>query len=106
MSMRPVQIDVVGAATSQPIPLNYMKTPFSVTVQASIVSGAISATLQYTNDDIRVEGWDASTANWFNHTDMTTVVADTIVTLIAPVSAIRFVNADTGTARFDIRSAG
>lgn len=106
MSMRPVTIQVVGAATSDPIPLNYHKTPFNVTLQVSIVSGAIAATVQYTNDDIRREGWTAASANWFDHADLTAVVADTVGTIISPVSAVRLVNADTGTVQLDIRSAG
>lgn len=106
MSMRPTSVTVVGAATSVPIPLNYHSTPFNVTLQVSVVSGVIDATVQYTNDDIRAEGWTPAGGNWFNHVDLTNVAALSDGTLISPVSAIRLVNAAAGTAKLDIRSAG
>lgn len=103
--MRPVSLDLVGAVTSPPIPMDWRETPFNVTIQVSVVSGAINVTVQYTMDDIRREGWDPATANWFNHADLTAVVALANGTLISPVRAIRAVNADAGTARVDIVSA-
>lgn len=106
MGMRPVTVDAVGAVTTDPIPLNWRKTPFNVTLQVSIVSGAINATVQYTADDIRADGWSAASANWFNHADLTGVVALDIGTLISPVTAVRMANTDTGTARLTIISAG
>lgn len=106
MGMRPVTVDAVGAVTTNPIPLNWRKTPHNVTLQVSVVSGVINATVQYTADDIRVAGWDPATANWFNHADLTAKTALSVGTIISPVTAVRMTNADTGTARLTIVSAG
>lgn len=105
MSMRPVSIDLVGAVTSQPIPMEWRETPVNITIQVSVVTGLINVTVQYTNDDIRREGWDPATANWFDHADLTAVAALADGTIISPVRAIRATNAAAGTARVDIVSA-
>lgn len=104
--MRPVTVTVAGAGNSSPIPLDLYITPFELTLQISIVSGAINATVQYTNDDVFASGYDPATGNWFNHADLVNEVAAAIGTIISPVTAVRLVNADTGTARLRVTQAG
>jgi hypothetical protein len=106
MPQRPYDYDVAQGQTSPPIPLNYLTNDFKVTLQVAIASGAINATVQYTNDDIRREGWNPATANWFNHADLTAVTALAVGTLISPVSAVRMSNTGAGVARLSIRSSG
>lgn len=106
MPQRPYDYDVAQGETSPPIPMNYLTNDFKVTLQVSVVSGVISATVQYTNDDIRREGWDPATANWFNHADLTAVAAAALGTLISPVSAVRISNAGAGVARLSMRTSG
>lgn len=104
--MRPITVSVVGAGNSSPIPLDLYITPFELTLQISIVSGAINATLQYTNDDVFAAGYNPATGTWFNHADLVNKVAAAVGTIISPVTAVRLVNADTGTAQLRVTQAG
>ncbi len=104
--MRPVTVQVVGADESAPIPLDLRLTPFQVSLQISVVSGAIDATVQYTQDDVFASDFDPATATWFNHADLVNETAAANGTLISPVTAVRLVNADTGTAQLVVTQAG
>lgn len=104
--MRPITMLVVGAATSVPIVLDQYLTPFNVSLTVSAPSGAIVATVQYTNDDVFAAGYNPALGQWFDHADLTAVVALSAGTLISPVSAVRLVNAGAGTAQLIVRQAG
>lgn len=101
--MRPITVDVVGAANSAVIPLDLYLTPFEVSLGIEVVAGAINATVQYTLDDI----WNpAIVPVWTNHADLAGKVAAAVGTIISPVTAVRLVNADVGTARLRVVQAG
>ena len=85
--MRPVTVTVVGADTSDPIRVNYRQPNFKVGIGCSIVSGAVSYTVQHSFDG----------TNWFNNTDLVTETTAGDTSYLFPVQYIRLVNADTGT---------
>lgn len=101
--MRPITMNVAGAGTSAWIPLDQYQTPFNVSLFLEVVSGAILATVQYTGDNV----FDPLvTPVAFDHSDLTAKTAVATGTIISPVTAIRLVNADTGTARLRVVQAG
>jgi hypothetical protein len=106
---RPISQTVVGAVNGSPIVLDYMKTPFQVSIGCVVVSGSVSYKLQYTYDDpFPSTGVGLSdSSNWTDSTIMTgkTAASDTVLNG-APVSAIRIVNAGTGTVGVRVYQAG
>ena len=102
--MRPITVNVVGAVNGPTIPLDYKQTPFQVAIGVSLVSGSISYKLQYTYDDVFNP---AVTPGWTDHALMTgkTAAFDTVING-APVTAVRLVNAGTGTLQGRIIQAG
>lgn len=103
--MRAITTTVVGAATGSTIPLDYGIAPFQVSVGVTVVSGAVNYKLQYTYDDVLLPG--ADTPTWWDSAIMVSKTAASDVVLNSgPVSAIRLVNADTGTIRARIIQAG
>lgn len=104
--MRPVSVDAVGAVASVPVPLDRYIADFKVSLDLEIVSGAINATVQYTFDDVFASGYNPATGSWFDHTDITAAIAKANGTLVSPCTAVRVVNADTGTARLRVFQAG
>jgi hypothetical protein len=101
--MRPVTITVAGAGNSPAIPLDIYLTPFNVSLFITVVSGAIDASVEYTGDDI----FDPDvTPQWFPHDTLQNEVAAADGTIISPVTAVRLVNADTGTAQLRVVQAG
>jgi len=99
--MRPITTTVVGAANGSAIALDQNISPFQVVVAAGIASGVVSYKLQVTYDDVSVP-----IVNWFDSTDMVTEVAASQTVLTAPVTAVRIVNAGTGTVTARILQAG
>lgn len=90
--MRPVtlttddaSVDVVASAVC---PMDYLISPFQVTLEA-IVTGAATYTVEYTTDNPFAEDFDPATAHWIPVTNMTAAAADAEATLISPVRAIR-----------------
>lgn len=80
----PKTLTTSGASTSNILPLNNHRTPFSVSVITTL-SGSATYSLQFTGD----EAIRATPANWQNHPQMTgSTVADT-VEFTSPVTAIR-----------------
>lgn len=104
--MRPVTVTVVGAGNSAVIPLDLYLTPFNVSLQLLDVAGAVDMTVQYTNDDVFAVGFDPNTATWFDHADLTNQLAAVTGTIISPVTAVRLVNGDVGTAQLRVVQAG
>lgn len=104
--MRPVTVTVVGVGNSPPIPLDQYLTPFQVSLQVVDIAGAVDMTVEYTNDDVFAVGYDPNTGNWFPHTDLTNQAGLAVGTIISPVSAVRLVNGDVGTAQLIVRQAG
>lgn len=104
--MRPIRLNIVGAATSAPVPLDIYTSPFEVTLAIEIVSGAISATVQYTFDNVWAVGYNPATGSWNDHTDLTAKTAKANGTLVSGATAVRLVNADTGTAQLVVIQSG
>lgn len=93
-----------GVGASQPIPLDLYLDPFNVSLYID-VTGTINVTAQYTGDT------NVLTSNgpflWFNHADLTSKTADSVGTIISPVTAVRLLtNSGTGSAVFGVVQAG
>ena len=101
--MRPVTVTVAGAGNSTPVVLDYLIAPFQVSVGVT-VSGSVLYKLQYTYDDPFAEG---GIVNWTDNVLMTgkTTASDAVVNA-GPVTAVRLVNADTGTITARVVQAG
>lgn len=104
--MRPITVTVVGVGVSAPIPLDQYLTPFQVSLLVVDVAGAVDMTVEYTLDDVFAVGFDPNNANWFPHTDLTNQLGVADGTIISPVSAVRLVNDDVGTAQLRVIQAG
>lgn len=92
-----------GVGASQPIPLDLYLDPFNVSLTIDI-TGTISVTAQYTTDAVLTS---SGPFLWFDHSDLTAKAADSIGTIISPVSAVRLLtNSGTGSAVFTVTQAG
>jgi hypothetical protein len=102
--VNPIRTTVVGAVNGSTIPLDVFKTPFQVSIVGSVVSGAVSYKLHYTYDDVQNP---VVVPAWIDHGLMTgkTAAFDTVINA-APVTAIRIVNAGTGTVGVCVIQAG
>lgn len=102
--MLAVTTTVVGAANGSPVVLDYLIAPFQVSIGVVVASGAVNYKLQYTYDD---PFGSAGLVNWTDSTLMTgkTTASDTVINAGA-VTAVRLVNADTGTITGRIIQAG
>ena len=77
-----------GVGASIPVPLDYIQNPFSVSLGVIIGTGTVDVTVQFTFDDIRA-GDGVGPFIWFDHPDLTNVVADGDGAYVAPVIATR-----------------
>ena len=99
-----VEVGTNGVGASQEIPLDQYISPFSVSLGV-VVTGTINYTVQFTFDDVFAS--NSGPFVWFDHTDLTGLIADAEATLISSVSAVRILtNSGTGTVRFETRQAG
>lgn len=106
MGMRPVLIRQVGAGSTDPVPLNWRKTPFQVTVDCH-VEGDATYTVEWTGDDIRDPNWTSGAATWHPMIDIDDATGDAVGTLISPVRAIRLtISEGDGAVEANIISAG
>ena len=105
--MRPVNFTLTGSNTSNPIPLDYLISPFQVSIGVGPVTGTVSYTLQYTYDDVFASGYSAGSGNWFTNSLMSglTAAGDTIMNA-GPVRAIRIANVGSGSLVVNIVQAG
>lgn len=99
-----VTVGTTGVGASQPIPLDMYLDPFEVSLFID-VTGTVNVTLQYTGES------DVLTSSgpfiWFSHSDLTSVTADDVGTIISPVTAVRLVtNSGTGSAELTVLQAG
>lgn len=103
--MRPVTQTIVGIANGDPVVVDYMQSPFQVSVGVVVVSGVVDYTLQYTYDASE-DGYGGGTT-WFDSTvmDNETTSTDAVINA-APVAAVRVINAGVGTIRVRIYQAG
>jgi hypothetical protein len=99
-----VEFGTTGVGASQPIPLDVYLDPFDASLFID-VTGTVDVTLQYTGDA------DVLTSDgpfvWFNHADLTAKTADSVGTIISPVTAVRLLtNSGTGSAELTVLQAG
>jgi hypothetical protein len=70
-----------------------------------VISGSGNWTLQYTLDSTVLTSDGPFT--WFDHSDLTSKTADTVGTIISPVTAVRLVtNSGTGSLRLTVLQSG
>ena len=99
-----VEIGTNGVGASQEVPLDQNVSPFNVSL-GMIITGTINATAQFTFDDVFAQ--NSGPFVWFDHTDLTAVIADDEAALVSPVKAVRaLTNSGTGTLRFEVAQAG
>ncbi len=99
-----VEFGTTGVGASQPLVLDQYIDPFDVSLFID-VTGTISVTLQYTGDSDVLTSSGPFT--WFDHSDLTAVVADDVGTIISPVRAVRLLtNSGTGSAELTVLQAG
>jgi len=92
-SLNDVSAGIGYLGSTIPIPLDQYLNPFSVTIQANPGAGG-DITVQYTLDPIFDTRYvaDPSLINWIALSNLTNVVTNPAAdTLIAPVTAVRFV---------------
>lgn len=99
-----VTVGTTDVGASAPLPLDLYLDPFNVSLFLD-VTGTVDVTLQYTGDD------DVLTSVgpfvWFDHTDLTNKSADSVGTIISPVTAVRLLtNSGTGSAQLTVLQSG
>ena len=110
--MRPKIIELVGAGSTNPIPLNWATNggrPFEVALLVQFVGGAVgTVTCQFTLDDIQDPAFVSATADWRDITGLTAIAANGRSNLEDPVRAIRMTNNPgfAGTTRLKIIQTG
>lgn len=104
--MRQITQTISGSVTGPPVPLDYLISPFSVSIGVGNVTGTVLYKMQYTYDEVFDLAYNPATGNWFDSTAMTGKAAAFDTTLIAPVRAIRFVNVGSGSFIAQIIQAG
>lgn len=91
--MRPVNINITSAASTVPVVLDYIASPFSVGLALNFTSGTGSGTVtvQYSFDDpYATYATDYGTnANWISLASLTSKTSDADGTLTSPVRAVR-----------------
>lgn len=101
--MRPTSVTLNAAGNSEPIPLDYRLIPFQATIETYITGGPPNFTIQYTTDDLSA----GPPANWINASGATAVTADTELTLVSPVTAVRLVyNSGAGSVQMVVLQGG
>lgn len=102
-----VAVGTSGVGASLPIPLDQYISPFNVSLWLKIL-GTANATVQYTGDDVFSPDFASDVdAEWIDHSDLTGETADTVGTIISPVSAVRLVtNSGTGEVQLTVLQAG
>lgn len=105
--MLPTTITLVaaaGAATSNPVPVNWRQSPFNLRMTFKDSGTTTGFTVQWTNDspqDFASAAAFNSGATWFDHSTMAGMLAKGYGDLNTPVTAIRLAcdgnGTDTGT---------
>ena len=86
--MRPVRVSLDGVSQTDPIPLDLYLTPFNVSLR-TIITGAPTYTVEYTESDVFAAGYDPDTDTWNPLSGMTDETANAYTTLVSPVTAVR-----------------
>jgi len=99
-----VTVGTTGVGASKNVPLDVYLDPFNTSLFLDI-TGTVNVTVQYTGDDNVLTS--AGPFVWYDHTDLTGETADTVGTIISPVTAVRLLtNSGTGSAELTVLQAG
>jgi hypothetical protein len=100
-----VEIGTNAVGASQEVPLDQNVSPFNVSLGLIITVAAVDVTVQFTFDDVFAD--NSGPFAWFDHSDLTNIVADDEATIVSPVKAVRVLtNSGVGTCRFEVAQAG
>lgn len=99
-----VTVGTTAVGASAAVPLDMYLDPFNTSLFVD-VTGTVNVTVQYTGDDNVLTSVGPFT--WFDHSDLTSKSADSVGTIISPVTAVRMVtNSGTGTAELTVLQSG
>lgn len=91
---------------TDPVPLDQYISPFNVSL-AVVPTGTATFTVQYTFDDPFTADFDAATAVWFNHPDITSESGNIDGNFAFPVRATRLnVSSTDADVTFYVTQAG
>lgn len=93
--MREIVQTLTATGVTAPAVLDTYISPFNVSI-AVVISGTVSYSVQYTLDNPFSEEFDANTATWFNHPDLTAQTTSTVGNFAFPVRAVRLNSTITG----------
>lgn len=102
----------VGSADSAEtpwIPTNYRKSPFELTVNTDLTTGAsLTYAMEVTNSDVQAPGFQENDALKYTHATITAKTADFVGSQITPVTAVRYLITSyvSGTLRSNISQSG
>lgn len=106
--MRPVTVQAGASPASSPvIPLDIYLKPFDVTMQC-VVTGVITYSVEWTNDDVFSPTFDPATANWFAAAaNVTGATTSQVATLQSVVTGLRVrTTAGNGSVAMRVTQAG
>jgi hypothetical protein len=98
--------DEGSSGVTAPVPLDQYISPFNVSL-AIVPTDTATYTVQYTFDDPFTADFDAATATWFNHPDLTSESGNNDGNFAFPVRATRLnVSAADDNVTFYVTQAG
>ncbi len=104
--MRFVYQSVTGVGTSEPVPLDVLLNPFTVSIGVAL-DGAATFTVEHTFDDIWAPGFVPGSAHWIAHPTLADQTQSTDGNYAFPVRAVRLrITAGAGTATMAVGQAG
>lgn len=106
--MRPIYKTYTTTGAKEMIVLDLHRNPFSVAVYLVLASGAtVTATLEYTADDVYAPGYVVATGKWWAHADMTGSTADDEAVISKAVRALRLnIAAISGSVQLQVIQPG
>lgn len=106
--MKPTYLTLTASGTSNPIPLDWRDTYFTVSIGA-VKGGALLVTysIEYTLDPLSTNDPDYTTATWVPFAEATNITSNVNFSIKSPVRAIRVTAAIlASTLRLQIVSSG
>ena len=104
--MRGITVTVTNTGTSNVVPLDQYISPFNIGLGCVVVSGSPTFTVQHTFDNVLDPEFSASTATWFNHSDIASQTSNIDGNYAFPVSGIRLNVTGTGVVQMKAIQAG
>ena len=95
-----------GAVTSSMVALDTFSTQFQVTIGCA-VTGTVNYTVQYTLDNVLVDGYLPSSGTWYNLTDLAAKTGTLSTFIDYPVTAVKLVqNTGNGSVTMTVLQTG